>query len=130
MTSEYMTKMTPEEAGISSGNVKKFLEVLNEYRVNLHSLLLAKGDQIFTEVYWEPFHENYFHRIYSDTKSYVGVAVTQLACEGKISLEDYWKISQPNCCVSTAELKDGELTLTESGKLYYEQKKKAGRKFV
>lgn len=49
---------------------------------------------------------------------------------GKISLEDYWKISQPNCCVSTAELKDGELTLTESGKLYYEQKKKAGRKFV
>lgn len=81
-------KITPEAAGISSGQVKKFIDVLCEYGMGMHGMILAKGDQIFAEAYWAPFHKDFLHRMYSETKSFVGVAICQLVAEGKLSFED------------------------------------------
>ena len=54
----------------------------------MHSVILARGENIFCEAYWKPFTDKSLHRMYSTTKSYVGVAVCQLAAEGKLSLDD------------------------------------------
>lgn len=80
--------ITPEQAGISSKKVKKFLSKLNERGLCMHSVLMMRGDEIFTECYWKPFHKDFRHRMYSQTKSFVGVAIGLLEEDGKLSLND------------------------------------------
>ena len=81
-------KITPEKAGISSENVRKFIETLQARNLAMHSVLLMKGEDIFAEYYWKPFDKDFCHRMYSQTKSYVGVAIGILHQEGLLKLND------------------------------------------
>ena len=81
-------KITPEQAGISSKLVKKYVDELHRHHINMHSVLMMKGDKLFAEYYWAPFDCDTPHRMYSQTKSYVGVAIGLLLEEGKLSLDD------------------------------------------
>ena len=81
-------KITPEQAGISSLKVAEFINKLNKRKLRMHSVLMMKGDKLFAEYYWTPFHEEFCHRMYSQTKSYVSVAIGLLEEEGKLSLDD------------------------------------------
>ena len=81
-------KITPEQAGISSKNVQDLLQFYYDNGVILHSVLLMKGNDLFGEFYYKPFHKDYNHRIYSETKSYVGIAIGLLEEEGKLKLDD------------------------------------------
>ncbi|MBR2375959.1 MAG: serine hydrolase [Clostridia bacterium] len=47
-----------------------------------------RGNTIFAEGYWKPFHQAFCHRQYSQTKSFVGVAIGLLEEEGKLCLDD------------------------------------------
>lgn len=78
---------TPESVGISSRQIYKYINALNE-RVHMHSVLMAKGDKIIYEGYWKPFNKDFNHRMYSVTKSFVSVAIGLLVEDGKISLDD------------------------------------------
>ena len=81
-------KITPEQAGISSKTVIKFIKKLEKRGAATHGVLFMKGDKIFTEAYWKPFHKDFIHRMYSQTKSFVGIAIGLLEEEGKLSLDD------------------------------------------
>ena len=50
--------------------------------------MLLKGNDIFCEAYVKPFDKDFRHRMYSQTKSYVGIAIGLLMEEGKLSLDD------------------------------------------
>lgn len=80
--------ITPEKAGISSENVYKFIKVLEKRGLAMHSVLMMRGENIFAEYYWKPFNEAFCHRMYSQTKSFVGVAVGLLEEDGLIRLDD------------------------------------------
>ncbi len=80
--------ITPEAAGVSSAAVMDFLDDLEAQCLSMHSVLLAKGESLLAECYWAPFHKDFNHRMYSETKSYAGVAIGLLAEEGKVSLDD------------------------------------------
>ena len=67
--------VTPESVGIHSENIRKFIERLEEKHLATHSLILAKGNQIFFENYWEPFNKEFLHRMYSVSKSFVAISV-------------------------------------------------------
>lgn len=81
-------KITPEQAGISSKNVVNFIQKIEKRGGAPHGILFMKGDKIFAEGYWKPFHQEFCHRMYSQTKSFVGVAIGLLEEEGKLSLDD------------------------------------------
>lgn len=81
-------KITPEQAGINSKSLIDLVNSLNNHNLNMHSMLFMKGDKIFFETYYKPFYENYLHRLYSETKSFVGIAIGLLLEEGKLSLKD------------------------------------------
>ncbi|MBQ7913646.1 MAG: serine hydrolase [Clostridia bacterium] len=81
-------KITPEQAGISSERVIEFIQKLEKRGSSTHGVLFMKGDKIFTEAYWKPFHKDFCHRQYSQTKSFVGVAIGLLLEEGKLTLDD------------------------------------------
>lgn len=79
--------ITPEAAGIPSGEVLRFLRSLENRGLRMHAALLMKGDSIFGEYYWKPFDRDFCHRMYSQTKSYVSIAIGFLEQEGKIDLD-------------------------------------------
>ncbi len=81
-------RITPEAAGISSGKITRMIKFLERNGVVLHSLLFMKGEKLFGEYYWTPFHRDFLHRMYSQTKSFVGIAIGILEEEGKLSLDD------------------------------------------
>lgn len=81
-------KITPEEAGVPSEAVESYIRTLEKRGVVTHSLLLLKGNSIFAEYYWKPFHKEFCHRMYSQTKSFVGVAIGLLEEDGLLSLDD------------------------------------------
>jgi CubicO group peptidase (beta-lactamase class C family) len=81
-------RITPEQAGISSRNIERMISFLERNGYVFHSLLLMKGDALFGEYYWKPFNADFCHRMYSQTKSYVGIAIGLLAEEEKLSLDD------------------------------------------
>jgi len=80
--------ITPEAAGISSAYVKKFIETLDRRGLSTHSVLMLRGNSIFAEYYWHPFTKDSLHRMYSQTKSYVSVAIGLLEEDGLLNLDD------------------------------------------
>ena len=81
-------RITPEEAGIKSRNVKKYLDLLDRRDIPMHSVLMIKGDRLFCEAYYAPFNKDTIHRMYSQTKSFVAMAIGFLIDEGKLKLDD------------------------------------------
>ena len=83
-----MRRITPEETGLSSRAVRDYVKILEQNRLATHDIILAKGDAIFFEKYYPPFNENFYHRLYSVSKSFVSLAIGFLAQDGKIDLDD------------------------------------------
>ena len=81
-------RITPEQAGISSKNILRFLKVLDSYGFSTHDVIMARGDKIFCESYYKPFNKDFKHRLYSASKSFVGVAVGLAVDDGLLSLDD------------------------------------------
>ena len=80
-------KITPEKAGVRSSSVKRLLRYLEKNGIVMHSLLLMKGEALFGEYYWKPFDADFCHRMYSQTKSYVSIAIGLLEEDGKLELD-------------------------------------------
>ena len=54
-----LKKVTPEQAGISSEAILAFLKRLDNSGLCTHSIIMARGNDIFTELYYEPFTADY-----------------------------------------------------------------------
>ena len=83
-----MEYTSPEQAGVSSRAVQEYLEELEKKHLATHNVILMRGNQIFFEHYWKPFHSDFLHRMYSVSKSFVSIAVGFLEQDGLISLDD------------------------------------------
>ncbi len=81
-------RISPEKAGISSRAVVKFIKTLEKYKLNVHSIIMSRGDNIFSETYFAPFNKDFKHRMYSVSKSFVSVAIGLMIEDGKLSLDD------------------------------------------
>lgn len=81
-------RITPEAAGIPSDRIQKFISILERRGAATHSVLMMRGGKILAEYYWAPFNKDFCHRMYSQTKSFVAVAIGLLLEEGKLSLSD------------------------------------------
>ncbi|MBO5198623.1 MAG: serine hydrolase [Lachnospiraceae bacterium] len=80
--------VSPESAGISSEVILDFWKRYDSYEFSTHSIIMARGDKIFAEAYYAPFHKDFKHRMYSVSKSFVAAAVGLCEEEGLLSLDD------------------------------------------
>lgn len=87
-----MNYISPEQAGISSKAIKRYVEYLERMQLSTHDLIFMKGDNIFFEKYWAPFHKDFLHRMYSVSKSFVSLAIGFAEQDGLLKLDD--KISK------------------------------------
>ncbi len=81
-------RITPEEAGVKSSAIAKYINKLNSNNIAMHSIVMMKGDKIFSECYYAPYNKDSLNRMYSQTKSFVSVAIGLLLEEGKLRLDD------------------------------------------
>ena len=78
----------PEEIGVRPEWVGEYVTEMNRRRKMCHSFLMMRHGKVFAEGYWKPFHEQWLHRMYSVSKTFVSAAIGMLADEGKIRLSD------------------------------------------
>ena len=78
----------PEKEGIKSSYIKEFVKSLEDARLITHNLIIMRNDKIIFENYWEPFHKDFLHRMYSVTKSFVSLAVGFACQDSLVSLDD------------------------------------------
>ncbi len=81
-------QITPEAAGLEQKYIDRFMQTLAKWEINMHSVLMLRGDDLFFEHYVAPFTANDPHRMYSVTKSFVAIGIGFLVDEGKLSLDD------------------------------------------
>ena len=106
-------KITPEQAGISSRNVLKFLKTLERYQFCTHSIIMARGKDIFAEGYYAPFHADFKHRMYSVSKSFVAMAVGLAVEDGLLSLDDKFVKFYPEYINENVNAKMKDMTIRE-----------------
>lgn len=80
--------VTPESTGISSAHIAEYLQSLEDSHLAMHDILIARKNNILCEVYYPPFDQNNAHRLYSETKSFVAIAVGFALQDGLLSLDD------------------------------------------
>jgi CubicO group peptidase (beta-lactamase class C family) len=81
-------KISPEQAGISSAAILKFLTEADKSGLELHSFMLLRHGKLVTEAYWKPFDKEYVHTLYSLSKSFTSTAVGLAVKEGKFKVTD------------------------------------------
>lgn len=63
------------EAAVSSRAIASMLDAFSEAGLSMHSVLVMRHGTIVAECYSAPFDENSLHRMYSVSKSFVGMSV-------------------------------------------------------
>ncbi len=92
---EPLPRSTPEEQGISSQAVLKFLEA--EDKINtLHSFMLLRHGNVIAEGWWKPESAEKPHVLHSLSKSFTSTAIGLAIAEGKLKLDDHLLQFFPN----------------------------------
>lgn len=68
--------------------VRSMEQRMESLRLNMHGYQILYRGELIGEHYWESFHRDSLHRMYSITKSFTSLATGLLAAEGKLGLDD------------------------------------------
>ena len=89
MTDKFLLQRArPEEVGIKSEVILRYLKAVNESGYSIHSFMMLRYGKVVAEAYWKPFSAGIKHNIYSCSKSFTSTAVGFAIEEGRFSLDD------------------------------------------
>lgn len=88
---EYLTAplpraASPEEAGVSSAEILRFVEDLKESGIENHSYMVLRGGRVAAEAFHDPFAPDIPHPMYSVSKTVTAIAVGFAIEEGLFTL--------------------------------------------
>ncbi|HTO03457.1 MAG TPA: serine hydrolase domain-containing protein, partial [Opitutus sp.] len=83
-----LPRSTPEEQGISSSALLRFIEQSEEKLDELHSFMLVRHGHVVAEGWWAPYTANDQHVMFSLSKSFTSTAVGLAVAEGLLSIDD------------------------------------------
>ncbi len=86
----YFEKVTPESCGIDSRDLLKFVEGMEDMPEikETHGFMLIRHGKLLTEGWFAPYTEDMPHILYSDTKTFVQLAIGFMVQEGLVNIED------------------------------------------
>lgn len=87
---KYFKKVTPESCGLSSRDILKFIEGMEDMpeEKETHGFMLIRHGNLLTEGWFTPYTEDMTHMLFSDTKTFVQLAIGFMVQEGLVSTED------------------------------------------
>ena len=83
-----LPRSTPESQGVSSAQIRKFVEAADQKVNTLHSFMLVRHGQVIAEGWWKPESAEKPHVLWSLSKSFTSTAVGIAVAEGKFSIDD------------------------------------------
>jgi CubicO group peptidase (beta-lactamase class C family) len=106
MLSYDLPRCTPEEAGISSRQIKDCITALDHDLTTIHGFMAARHGNVFAECWWAPYSSELVHCNHSIGKSYTATAIGIALKEGRLYLDEkmvdvfadeitHWKITIP-----------------------------------
>ncbi len=81
-------RVRPEEVGISSRAVMRFLDELEEGVTEPHGIMIMRHGKICVEGAWKPYALGMNHGMQSFTKTYAGTAIGIACTQGILSLDE------------------------------------------
>lgn len=78
----------PEDVGIDSGGIRKFIQTIQDKKIELHSFQLIRRERIAAQGWWAPYAPDMPHMLYSLSKSFTAAAVGIAIREGRFRLDD------------------------------------------
>jgi CubicO group peptidase (beta-lactamase class C family) len=87
-TTSRLPRSTPEEQGISSTDILRFIEQAGEKLDELHSFMLVRHGHVVAEGWWKPYAAEEPHMMYSLSKSFTSTGVGLAVAEGRLSIDD------------------------------------------
>lgn len=81
-------RVTPEEVGLSSKAIERFVDQLESGFTEMHGLMIMRHGKICTEGWWAPYAPGLRHGLQSLSKTYAATAVGIAYTEGLLKLED------------------------------------------
>ncbi len=79
--------VSPESEGINSKDILEFIRAVEYNKINLHSFIMVRNGNIVAEGYFKNFDENFKHRLYSSTKTFLAVAIGMLIDQSVFTLK-------------------------------------------
>ncbi len=81
-------KTVPESVGISSRGIMEFVKRLEEYDLDMHSILIMRKSKLVFEGYYAPYGRNSLHRMFSVSKTLTAIAIGMMVFDRDIDLDD------------------------------------------
>ena len=78
----------PEEVGISSDLILKYIDNLERSQTEMHGLMIMRHNKLIAQGWWAPFAPNLRHGLQSHTKTYAATAVGIAYTEGILKLDE------------------------------------------
>jgi CubicO group peptidase (beta-lactamase class C family) len=86
--SQRLPRCAPDEVGIESAGVLRFLDRVDEKVGGLHSFMLVRHGKVAAEGWWRPYGPRMPHMLFSLSKSFTSTAIGIAQAEGRLSIED------------------------------------------
>jgi CubicO group peptidase (beta-lactamase class C family) len=83
-----LPRSSPEAQGVSSTNIREFIEAANQQVDTMHSFMLVRHGKVVAEGWWKPEAPDKPHVMYSLSKSFTSTAVGLAVADGKLSIDD------------------------------------------
>lgn len=83
-----LPRSTPESQGVSSTQIRKFIETADQKVNTMHSFMLVRHGKVVAEAWWKPEAPDKRHVLWSLSKSFTSTAVGMAVAEGKFSIDD------------------------------------------
>ena len=87
-TFEPFPRSTPEQLGMSSEAITRFLDALEAQDVEIHTFMLLRHGQVAAEGAWAPHRLDAPHMLFSLSKSVAATGIGIAAGEGLLSVDD------------------------------------------
>jgi CubicO group peptidase (beta-lactamase class C family) len=83
-----LPRSTPEAQGVSSAQIRAFIEAADRQVKTMHSFMLVRHGHVVAEAWWRPQTATTPHVLHSLSKSFTSTAVGLAVAEGKLSVDD------------------------------------------
>lgn len=83
-----MPRSTPEAQGVSSADIRAYVEAADKQVNTMHSFMLVRHGHVVAEGWWKPEAADKPHVMHSLSKSFTSTAVGLAIADGKLSVDD------------------------------------------
>src|SRR3954470_14934086 len=86
---EPLPRSSPEAQGVSSADIRAYVEAADLKVNTLHSFMLVRHGHVVAECWWKPEAADKPHVMHSLSKSFTSTAVGLAVAEGKLNIDDH-----------------------------------------